>query len=156
MASAPRKFRPATAIGSTKSEIRNRYAGKAQAAVARWRSSEFSTTITWNMRGRQMIAVADRKVSVTQRGVKIWPATIGSSCITSNRSAGPLVIPQTTKTPIASRAKSLTTASKAMAATTPTWRSFTSMPRVPNRIAKAPSPTANQNPAVTAESPPLA
>ena len=37
---------PTTAIGITNSDMSKRYSGKAQLAVARWLSSEFSTTIT--------------------------------------------------------------------------------------------------------------
>ncbi len=52
---------------------------------------------------------------------------------------------QTTKTPTASSATSLTTASMAMAVITPWWRSFASRLRVPKRIAKSASPAATQN-----------
>ncbi len=37
---------PIAAIGSTNRLIRNRYSGNAQLAVARWRSSDASTTMT--------------------------------------------------------------------------------------------------------------
>ena len=41
--------------------IRNRYSGKSHEAVRRCSSSTFSTTITWNSRGRQTTAAADEK-----------------------------------------------------------------------------------------------
>ena len=56
----------------------------------------------------------------------------------------PPAIPQTTKIPTAKSAISFTTASSAMAVTTPWWRSFALRLRVPNRIAKTASPTATQ------------
>jgi hypothetical protein len=36
-----------------------------------WLSLEFSTTVTWNCRGRQITAAADRKHSVSQRAPKV-------------------------------------------------------------------------------------
>src|SRR3546814_11712007 len=59
------------AIGRVNRLVRNRYSGNSQPAVRRWFSSAFSTTVIWNCRGRQMIAVADRKVSATQRVPKV-------------------------------------------------------------------------------------
>ncbi len=62
------RLMPAIAIGSTNSVIRNRYSGNSHEAVRRCCSSTFSTTITWNSRGRQTTAAAARNVSVIQRG----------------------------------------------------------------------------------------
>ena len=87
--------------------------------MASWRSSEFSTTITWNIRGRQTTAQAETKTSVTQRGVNTDSAAMNSSGRAAKTAAGPENNPQTEKAPTASRAQSLTTASTAMAETTP-------------------------------------
>ena len=58
---------PATAIGTTKRLMKNRYAGNAQLAVINWRSSAFSTTKTWNIRGKHKKAAPARNVRVIQR-----------------------------------------------------------------------------------------
>ena len=52
--------------------------------------------------------------------------------------------PQTTKIPTANSAQSLTTASTAMAMTTPWWRSFASRLRVPNSTVNKDRPSATQ------------
>ena len=136
--------RPTTAIGSTKTDIRNRYSGNAQDAVARCRSSAFSTTRTWNMRGSAMIAMADSMVSPSQRSVWMRHSGRAAASIRAAMSAGPLATNQTTNTPTARRATSFTTASTAMAVTTPAWRSLASSLRVPNRIVNSASPAATQ------------
>jgi hypothetical protein len=81
---------------------------------------EFSTTVTWNCRGRQRIAAIDRTFIATQRlpnvspDMKPTPWASARVKIASNPPAE-----KTTKQPTASRAASLISASKAMAATTP-------------------------------------
>ena len=57
---------PPNAIGSTKRLIANMYSGKSQLAFAMCRSSTFSTTATWNCRGRHRIANADSTSSQAQ------------------------------------------------------------------------------------------
>ena len=57
---------PPNAIGSTKMLIASMYSGNSQIALFRCRSFVFSITVTWNWRGRNMIASIDRIVSQTQ------------------------------------------------------------------------------------------
>ncbi|MNC87931.1 hypothetical protein D3C83_37080 [compost metagenome] len=63
MLSVEKCINPPSAIGSTKILMASRYSGNSQIALLRWRSSTFSTTATWNWRGRNMTASIDRKVS---------------------------------------------------------------------------------------------
>ena len=58
--------RPPKAIGSTKTLIASMYSGNSQIALLRCFSSLFSITVTWNWRGRNMIASIDRMVSQIQ------------------------------------------------------------------------------------------
>ena len=88
-------------------------------AVRRCSSSSFSTTMTWNIRGRHMKAAADSRVSPTQRDPETSKCEISEASIRSSVPPIPPASPQTTKTPTASRAHSLTTASSAIAMTTP-------------------------------------
>ncbi len=97
------------------------------------------------MRGSVIMAVAERKVSATQRGLKIRSACNISGDMREKISAGPSLRPQTTKMPTASRAKSFTNASSAMAVTTPWWRSLASTFRVPNRMVNTARTAAIQN-----------
>ena len=60
--------RPPNAIGRTKTLIARRYSGNSHIALIRCVSSVFSTTATWNWRGRQMIAAMARIVSIAH-----WP-----------------------------------------------------------------------------------
>ena len=64
----PKYSRPPSAIGSTNRLITSRYSGNTQAARRRWRSSTFSTTITWNWRGRKITDSIDSRVSANH-----WP-----------------------------------------------------------------------------------
>ena len=66
----------------------------------------------------------------------------GTAIARSNRSAGPANRPQVTNTPTARNASSLTTDSKAIASTMPSWRSVLSRWRVPNTIVKPASASA--------------
>ena len=110
----------------------------------------FSTTVTWNWRGRQITAVADKNVNVTQRAPKMSLDPRMASCETpSNISAAPSATKNVTNTPTAISAASLTMASSAIAATTPWWRSFASRFRVPNKIVNNAIPAATQNAVVT-------
>ena len=136
---------PITAMGTTNRLIAARYRGNAHPATRRWRSSSFSTTITWNMRGRQINAAAARNMIVAQRDLSVCQCPISDASIRSSISGTPSAMPQTTKIPTANNATSLTTASSATAVTTPWWRSLASRFLVPNRIAKAASPVAAQN-----------
>ena len=106
-------------MGTTNRLMAARYSGKAQLAVARWRSSAFSTTSTWNMRGKVRMAAADRKISPAQRSGCICHSAAGEASIRALMSAGPSATNHTTNTPTASKATSLTMASTAMAVTTP-------------------------------------
>ncbi len=63
---AARSARPPRSGSRTGSSGTGR-AGTPRRRRRAWRSSAFSTTITWNMRGRHRNAAADRKISVAQR-----------------------------------------------------------------------------------------
>ncbi len=54
MRPGPKCSRPPSAMGNTNRLISNRYSGNAQTARLRCFSSTFSTTITWNWRGRKI------------------------------------------------------------------------------------------------------
>ncbi|KFB70223.1 MAG: hypothetical protein AW09_004679 [Candidatus Accumulibacter phosphatis] len=58
--------RPPRAIGNTKMLISSRYSGKSHAARFRCASLTFSTTVTWNWRGRKSTAIADNTISENQ------------------------------------------------------------------------------------------
>lgn len=94
------------------------------------------------MRGRQMKAAADRKIRPAQRPPWTSHARRGDASIRASVSEMPPERPQTTKTPTAISAKSLTTASTAMAMTTPWCRSFASRLRVPKITVKSARPMA--------------
>jgi len=55
--------------------ISSRYSGNSQMAFFRWLSSVFSTTITWNCRGRQTTVSMARNVNGTH-----WPPTMPAPC----------------------------------------------------------------------------
>ena len=69
---------PANAIGSTKMLMSSRYSGNSHIAFLRWRSSTFSTTITWNWRGRTTIAPMASTVSVIQLVCCATPLMVNS------------------------------------------------------------------------------
>ena len=77
-----------------------------------------------------------------QRPVLTSHCEMGEASMRAKTSPAPPAKPQTTKTPTASSAKSLTIASTAMAMTTPLCRSFTSRLRVPNKIVNTARPAA--------------
>jgi hypothetical protein len=56
---------PEAAMGSTKTLMIARYAGKIQRAARRSDKTVFSTTVTWNCLGKQMIAAAASRVCDT-------------------------------------------------------------------------------------------
>jgi len=141
---AGRRSSPTTAMGTTNRLMSARYSGNAHDAVIRCRSSLFSTTSTWNMRGRHSSAAPDRNVSASQRLPSVGTSAMGDALIRAAMGPSPPAAPQTTKTPTARSAVSLTSASSAMAVTTPWWRSLASRLRVPNRMVKTVSPTASQ------------
>ena len=97
------------------------------------------------MRGSVRKAAAERRVSVAQRPESMCHSAMGEASITAATSDGPPAMPQTTKIPTAMSATSLTTASTAMAVTTPWWRSFTSRLRVPKITVKTARPAATQS-----------
>ena len=153
------------AIGSTNRLISSRYSGKAQVARLRCRSSTFSTTITWNWRGRKITDSMASRVSANHgpAAKPVAPAAAppaakpagsapppklsnlansGRAAARPNRSAGPSNKPQVTKTPMATKASSLTTDSSAIAATMPSWRSVVSRWRVPKATVKPASASA--------------
>ena len=59
----PKCSSPATAIGSTNTLISSMYSGNAHTARLRCRSLTFSTTITWNCRGRKITESIESTVS---------------------------------------------------------------------------------------------
>ncbi|MNH06736.1 hypothetical protein D3C79_661130 [compost metagenome] len=59
---------PARAIGTTNSAASARYIGNTQRARRMSWGSMFSTTVTWNCRGRQMIAIIATAVCTTIDG----------------------------------------------------------------------------------------
>ena len=59
---------PARAMGSTNSAASTRYRGNTQRARLRSRGSMFSTTVTWNCRGKQMIAIIATPVCTSSAG----------------------------------------------------------------------------------------
>ena len=85
--------------------------------MPRW--SWFSTTATWNWRGNSTMANADNSVVTTQTagsgGVWMTAAILGLDCAASVRATIPPFNLQTTKTPTARNATSLTINSTAMA-----------------------------------------
>ena len=140
----PKCSSPPSAIGSTNRLISSRYRGKAQVARVTWRSSTFSTTITWNWRGRK---ITDSMAS-SVRANHCPPANPPSpprpssgfrsarAAARAKMSPGPSNRPQQTKMPTARKATSLTTDSAAIAATSPSWRSLVSRCRVPKATVK--------------------
>jgi hypothetical protein len=104
----------------------------------------FSTTSTWNMRGRQMKAAAETSVSAIQRSPCISQPAMGDSSMAAIICTGPPATPQTTNTPTQTSATSFTTASTAMAMTTPLCFSSTSRLRVPKMMVNSASPAATQ------------
>ena len=91
-----------------------------------WSSEEFSTTITWNWRGRNIIAIIERNV----REVHSMKLTFDSSPISmfaacsvtlnfSKISSNPLKSPYVTKIPTDIKAISFMADSKAIANTRP-------------------------------------
>ena len=115
--------RPMTAIGSTRKDSTNRYSGNAQPACRRRSSSLASTTITWNMWGSTSTAEADSPTSTSQRSGRIIQAAPSgvraSAAMRASTSDGPSASPHSTQHPTATKAASLTTASAAIAITTP-------------------------------------
>ncbi len=97
------------------------------------------------MRGRQMTAAPDTKISPAQRPGRAVQSARSDAAITAPVPPGPPFSPQTTKAPTDSNATSLTTASTAMAETMPSCRSPASSLRVPKRMVKTARPTATQN-----------
>ncbi len=91
-----------------------------------------------------MQAVAARKSRLTQRAPMPSCRCRLPAVISPKAASGPSATQKTAKRPTASTAASLTTASAAMAATTPWWRSFSSSVRVPKRMVKSASPAAAQ------------
>lgn len=98
----------------------------------------FSTTVTWNCRGRQMMAIIAMPVCTSIAGQFTASFQKASSsavlCACSSRSWKPLYRPKVTKAPTARKASNLTSDSKAIASTMPRWCSVTSRLRVPNRM----------------------
>ena len=141
---------PPRAIGSTNRLISSRYSGKAQLARLTCRSSTFSTTMTWNWRGRKMTDSIASKVSANHcPPANLLSPPRPSSGFKSARAAARAKIspglsnrPQQTNTPTATKASSLTTDSSAMAATMPSWRSLVSRCRVPKAMVKPASASA--------------
>ena len=101
----------------------------------------------WNCRGSSTIASIDRIVSHRNEPYSVPPSVnsasaSGSFAACPKMSPKPPNIPNVTKSPTARKATSLTTDSKAMAATMPSWRSLASSLRVPNTMVKAASTSA--------------
>ncbi|MNJ69109.1 hypothetical protein D3C77_654190 [compost metagenome] len=88
-----RSICPARAIGTTNSAARIRYVGNTQRARRRSCGSMFSTTVTWNCRGRQMIAIIATPVWTTIEGQLTVsfqnPSRRGANFAWLNRSSKP-------------------------------------------------------------------
>jgi hypothetical protein len=110
-------------MGSTKTLIIARYAGKIQRAARRSDRTVFSTTVTWNCLGKQMIAAAASNVCDTNPirhdASLIAPDIWGNASACSYASPMPLRNPYTTYTPTARNAASFTSDSNAIASTIP-------------------------------------
>ena len=140
----PKCSRPPMASGKTKRLISSMYSGNTHSARGRCRSRTFSTTMTWNCRGSSSTESMDSKVSANHCAQTPLPPlsmvsslrASGSSRARANRSPRPSNRPQTTNTPTAMKATSLTTDSKATAATMPSWRSVLSRWRAPKTMVK--------------------
>ena len=115
-----------------------------------WRSSTFSTTMTWNWRGSSSTLMPASSKSASHwskakgraASARSRRLTSGCAMARAKRSPGPLNSPQVTKMPTARKARTLTTDSAAMAATMPSWRSVLSRWRVPKAIVKPASTSA--------------
>jgi len=59
---------PASAMGTTNSAASSRYSGNTQRARRKSRGSMFSTTVTWNWRGRQTMAIIATVVCTSMAG----------------------------------------------------------------------------------------
>ncbi len=103
------------------------------------------------MRGRQMKAAAETKVSAIQRSAWRFHCAMGAASIMASIGPGPPATWNMTTRPTAMRATSFTTASTAMAMTTPLCFSSTSRLRVPKMMVKIASPTATHAPEETTE-----
>ena len=131
----------------TKMLMRNRYSGNTHMASRMCSSEQFSTTITWNCRGRSMTEALDRYSKVNQDAKDSdvpWPkvrrcAESGRCAIRWKMSPNPSKTPQVTKAPAARNAVSFTTLSSATAAIIPSWRSEGSSARAPYIPPKTPS-----------------
>ncbi|MGC4119955.1 MAG: hypothetical protein QM765_36330 [Myxococcales bacterium] len=131
---------PPSAMGMAKTHIARKYSGRTQIAVRRWSSLEFSTTDTWNCRGRKRISAAESRSCETQVvGDVAGGSTSGGhpARAFSKISPAPPKRPQQTNTPRASRATSFTPLSATRASTIPGWRSVGLTRRMPSTIVKA-------------------
>ena len=97
------------------------------------------------MRGRHRKAAADSSISPAQRPPSISHLPSAEASMRASVAESPPPSPQTTNTPTASSAASFTTASTAMAMTTPLWRSFASRLRVPKITVNSASPAATHS-----------
>ncbi len=84
-----------------------------------------------NVRKNQLVAPPGAPSRLIKR------ANSGLAAARENRSPGPSKTPKVTNTPTDKNANSFTRDSRAIAATMPSWRSATSMCRVPNSIVNA-------------------
>ena len=103
------------------------------------------------MRGKHKNAAPDKNVRAIQRFPFTSHMATSDASISFKTGPIPPKTPHTTNTPTATSAHSFTTASTAIAMTTPWWRSFTSRFRVPNKIVNSASPAPTQNAAVLSD-----
>ena len=131
-------LRPAQRIGGTARLISSRNSGSAQLALTSARGLRFSVKVMWNMCG-MVIAAAKNTSSRVRQG----PSCSGVCRVASavwfcsshcSRPAGPSNTPYRAYRPMPVIAHSLTSDSKAMAITRPSWRSRVAMRREPNRM----------------------
>ncbi len=84
---------PASAMGMTNSEASTRYSGNTQRARRMSCGSVFSTTVTWNCRGRQTMAIIAMPVCTTIAGQFTGSDQNSSSCgacrVLASRSSKP-------------------------------------------------------------------
>jgi hypothetical protein len=103
-------------------------------------SERFSTTVTWNCRGKARIAEALSSVITSQVAgelpCEIAETTRSSLRMASKTGPGPSNRNSTTAPPTSRNTAILTSDSSATARISPSWCSVASAWRVPNRIAK--------------------
>ena len=130
----------AVAIGIIIAAVSNKYSGKAQRAVNKWRLSWLSTTVTWNCRGKQIMAAAaisDWPIKLKLKKLKLPQCCQIDSVTLSPLRVGKLNKVYKAKPATAISAMSFIIDSKATASISPERYSVTSTLRVPKNIANS-------------------